>query len=146
MQLRKVFLTLWSLLGDWRIPTIWPWVKLALLTGSMVVLRHWVLKNKIRFKERRDELNNYYSFTQIILRVNNSSKVWAPCLEMIGIKRFSFNFIFILFVACIVYHVFLLSSSPNCFVSLNLNAGCLTAMVVQIQEKTIKVSSKINDW
>lgn len=81
MPLRKVFLTGLVFWATDVSQFIWPWVKLTL-----AVLRHWELKDKIRFKKLRYELTNYYSFTQIILRVNNSSKVWAPCLEMIGRK------------------------------------------------------------
>ncbi len=64
------------------------WVKLALATGNRVILRHWKSKEKISFKEWRDELTKIASFEQLIYKINNKLdifvKVWSPFLEMIG--------------------------------------------------------------
>lgn len=64
------------------------WVKVALITGSRIALRHWKSKEKVGFKEWRDEPAKIASFEQLIYKINNSLNVfrniWGPYLEVMG--------------------------------------------------------------
>lgn len=61
-------------------------MKLALLTGSRIVQWHWKSREKVSFKDCRDELARTAS-DQIIHRVNNSlnvfRKAWGLDLDTI---------------------------------------------------------------
>ena len=64
------------------------WVKLALITGCRIILRHWKSKERINIKEWRDEMSRVASYEQLIHKITNSlhkfQKVWGPYIRSIG--------------------------------------------------------------
>ena len=64
------------------------WVKLAIITGCRIVLRHWKSRQRINIKEWRDEIAKVASFEQLIHKINNSlhnfQKVWGPYIRSMG--------------------------------------------------------------
>ncbi len=63
------------------------WGTLALITGCMIVLRHWKTKNTIPFNEWWAEMTKITNYEQLIFKLNNRQEVfweiWGPYMNTI---------------------------------------------------------------